>query len=87
MPCGQEQEAGIEKEHLTWASTPRGTWFLPSFLLECSRSSAARLQNIPGWGRSSDRDLGVTAPPDAARPSSVLINETSEQSLSAAMSL
>lgn len=77
----------MEKEHLPWASNPRETWFLPSFLLECSRSSTAHLQNIPGWGRSSDRDLSITAPPDAARPSSVLINETSEQSLSAAMSL
>ena len=77
----------MEKEHLPRALTLRGTWFLPRFRLEFSGSSAVHLQNIPGWGSGSGRDLGVMAPPDATRPSSAVINEASELSLRAAMSV
>lgn len=41
-------------------------------------SSTARLQNTPGWGSTSGQDLGITAPPDTAWPSSAVINETPE---------
>ena len=77
----------MEKKHFPWGSTPRGTQFLPRFWLEFLGSSTARLQNIPGWGSASSQDLGVTAPPDTAQPSSAAINAMSELSLSAAMSL
>lgn len=77
----------MEKEHLPWASTLRGTWFLPSFWLDFLGSSAAHLQNIPVWGSGIGQDFGVTAPPDAMQPSSAVINEMSELSLSTVMSL
>lgn len=76
----------MEKEHLPWASTLRGTRFLPSFRLDFLGSSAAHLQNIPVWGSGIGQDF-VTAPPDAMQPSSAVINEMSELSLSTVMSL